>query len=102
MSRSVCIAQFLYKMASKKLWVKFGNNNAVKVSTEECQDVDDFLKACKKELSPLFDSYAPAQLSLSLTKGGEPFRPGHLLADIPQNTDERSRELVPLNIYWPN
>ena len=27
-----------------KLWIKFKTNNAVKVSTEECQDVDDFLK----------------------------------------------------------
>ena len=58
-----------------KLWVKFKTNNAVKISTEGCQDIDDFLEACKKKLSPLLDSYAPAQLSLSNTADGPPFEP---------------------------
>jgi hypothetical protein len=58
-----------------KLWIKFKTNNAVKVSTEECQDVDDFLKQCKKELSPHFDSIATDQLSLSTTDGGTPLQP---------------------------
>jgi hypothetical protein len=58
-----------------KLWVKFKPNNATRVSTEECQDVDDFLKACKKELSPHFDSVAIDQLFLSLTDGGEALQP---------------------------
>ena len=58
-----------------KLWVKFKPNNAVKVSTEECQDVDDFLEACKKKLSPHFDSIATDQLSLSTTDGGAPLQP---------------------------
>jgi hypothetical protein len=71
-----------------KLWVKFETNNAVKVSTKGCHDVDDFLKVCKKELSPLFDSVATAQLSLSLTDGGDILRPSFLLTQIPQNTDE--------------
>ena len=72
-----------------KLWVKFKSNNAVKVSTEDCQDVDDFLEACKKKLSPLLDSYAPAQLSLSTTDGGgTPLQPGYSLHQISQNSDE--------------
>jgi len=58
-----------------KRWVKFKTYNAVKVSTEECQDVDDFLEACKEKLSPLLDSYAPAQLCLSTTDGGPPLQP---------------------------
>ena len=58
-----------------KNWVKYKNNNSVKVSTEDCQDVDDFIKACKKELSPLLDSYAPAQLCLSTTADGPPLQP---------------------------
>jgi S1-C subfamily serine protease len=67
-----------------KLWVRYKNNNPTQVSTEECHNVDDFLKACKKELSPLLDSYAPAQLSLSTTDGGTPLQPDD---DIPaQNT----------------
>ena len=51
---------------------KVQNQQAVKVSTEEVQDVDDFLKACKKKLSPLLDLYASAQRSLSITVGGTP------------------------------
>ena len=67
-----------------KLWVKCKNNNAVKVSTEDCQDVDDFLKACKKELSSKLGSYDVDQLCLSTTDGGTPLQPDD---DIPaQNT----------------
>jgi hypothetical protein len=47
-------------------WVKFGTNRATQVSTEGCTNVDDFIKACKKELSPLLDSYASVQISLFL------------------------------------
>lgn len=67
-----------------KLWVKFKTNNATQVSTEECQNVDDFLKQCKKELSPLLDSFAPAQLSLSTTDGGTPLQPDDAISA--QNT----------------
>ena len=56
-------------------WVKYKNNNSTQVSTEECQNVDDFLKACKKDLSPHFDSVATDQLSLSATDGGTPLQP---------------------------
>jgi hypothetical protein len=67
-----------------KLWVKYKDNNSIKVSTEDCQDVDDFLEACKKKLSPHFDSIATDQLSLSTTDGGTPLQPDD---DIPaQNT----------------
>jgi hypothetical protein len=58
-----------------KLWVKLKTNNAVKVSTEECQDVDDFLEACKKKLPHLLGSYDAAQLCLSTTDGGPPLQP---------------------------
>jgi hypothetical protein len=58
-----------------KLWAKFKTNNATQVSTEECQNVDDFLKACKKELPHLLGSYDSAQLSLSITDGGPPLQP---------------------------
>jgi hypothetical protein len=71
-----------------KLWVKFKTNNATKVSTEVCNDVDDFLKACKKELSLLLASYDAAQLSLSTTDGGAALRPGTSLTLIPANTDD--------------
>jgi hypothetical protein len=71
-----------------KLWVKFGSNNATRVSTEGCEIVDDFLKACKKELTPHFDSIAIDQLSLSTTDGGAALRPGTSLTLIPANTDD--------------
>jgi len=63
------------KNVVKKCWVKFKTNNATQVSTEGCQNVDDFLKACKKELPHLLGSYDSAQLSLSTTNGGTPLQP---------------------------
>ena len=64
-----------------KLWVKYKNNNSTQVSTEECHNVDDFLKACKKELQI---PNPPQELSLSTTDGGTPLQPDD---DIPaQNT----------------
>lgn len=67
-----------------KLWVKYKNNNSIKVSTEYCEDVDDFLEACKKKLSSKLGSYDVDQLSLSTTDGGTPLQPDD---DIPaQNT----------------
>ena len=67
-----------------KRWVKLKTNNATQVSTEECQDVDDFLKACKKELSSKLGSYDVDQLSLSTTDGGSPLQPDDPIPD--QNT----------------
>jgi hypothetical protein len=58
-----------------KRWVKFNTNNATQVSTEECQNVDDFLKACKKELSSKLGGYDVDQISLSTTVGGIPLQP---------------------------
>jgi hypothetical protein len=66
-----------------KLWVKFGSNNAVKVSTEQCQDVDDFLEACKKKLLFLYGQFPPGELSLSTSYDGPSLRPGLLLSAIP-------------------
>ena len=77
-----------------KLWIKFKTNNAVKVSTEECQDVDDFLKASKKELLFLYGQFPPGELSLSTTVDGLALRSGLLLTAIPsqpgyvENDDE--------------
>ena len=65
------------------LWVKF-KNNPTKVPTQECDNVDHFSKACKKELSNLLGSYAPGQFSLSTTEGGTPLEPDDPLPD--QNT----------------
>ena len=66
-----------------KLWVKLKTNNATQVSTEECQNVDDFLEACKEKLSPDLDSIPASRLSLSITEGGPALRPGVVVTDIP-------------------
>ncbi|KAK6096535.1 hypothetical protein MT418_003363 [Batrachochytrium dendrobatidis] len=44
-------------------------------SIEDCANVDDFKEAFNKKLSRDFDSYDAAQLSLSLTDGGEALQP---------------------------
>ena len=61
---------FLSKMS--KLWVKFGESNAVKVSTNGCLDVDDFIKAVKKELQI---PNPPQEISISFTMGGKAWQP---------------------------
>ena len=65
------------------LWVKFQYYNATEVPSEGCLNVNQFLEACQKKLSPLLDTYAAAQLSLSTTRGGSFLRPGLSLLDIP-------------------
>jgi hypothetical protein len=50
-------------------------NNAIKVLSEDCQSIGDFLKQCKKELSSKLGSYDVDQLSLSTTDGGTPLQP---------------------------
>ena len=66
----------------KKRWVKFKTNKANQVSTEECQNVDDILEACKKKLLFLYGQFPPGELSLSTTADGTPLRPGLLLNGI--------------------
>jgi hypothetical protein len=58
-----------------KRWVKFKANNATRVSTEDSEIVDDFLKQCKKELPLKLGSYDVDQLCLSTTDGGTPLQP---------------------------
>ena len=70
-----------------KLWVKFQEFKAVKVSVEGCEDVNDVIKACKKELSPLLDSFASAQLFLSTTvDGSSSFDPGDPIPATPNTS----------------
>jgi hypothetical protein len=65
-----------------KLWIKFKTNNAVKVSTEECQDVDDFLEACKKKLSSKLGSYDVDQLTLLQPDGTTQIDPGEVIEKL--------------------
>jgi hypothetical protein len=81
-----------------KRWVKFKTNNATQVSTEECQNVDDFLKQCKKELPHLLGSYDSAQLSLSTTDGGTPLQPDD---DIPAQNNAKNPLYIDIKEYHP-
>ena len=65
-----------------ELWVKYKSFSVVKVSTANCYDVCDFIKAVKKELHNKLGSIDSDQISLSLTDGGAPLRPGLLLTDL--------------------
>ena len=68
------------------LWVILKPNNATKVSAKDCQDVDDFLKACKKQLPHLLGSYDSAQLSLSTSDGGPFLESDDSISQILQNS----------------
>jgi hypothetical protein len=81
-----------------KRWVKFKTNNATQVSTEECQNVDDFLEACKKKLLFLYGQFPPGELSLSTTAGGNPLQPGD---DIPAQNTANNPLFIDIKGYHP-
>lgn len=53
-----------------KLWVKFGESNVTQVSTNECENIDAFIKAVKKKLLNQLGHYDSKQISISWTAGG--------------------------------
>jgi hypothetical protein len=65
-----------------KLWVKFGQSNATRVSTDGCVDIDDFIEAVKMELLSLYGEFPNGEISISLTEGGRPLRPGMRLNEL--------------------
>jgi hypothetical protein len=62
------VTPFFFKKMSKR-WVRIQGKYAVKVSTEGCQDIDDFIKAIKKEFPTHFTSVETDQISLSTADG---------------------------------
>ena len=89
-SHSICPSQNLIHLkkafstvnqipTNPNLWVKYQTFIPIKVSTKGCEDIYDFLKACKKEHQieiPL------QQLFLSLTVGGPKLPPDLNLSQI--------------------
>ena len=65
-----------------KLWVKFQGNQSLKVSTADCTDVDDFMKACRKELVFLYGKFPDGQMVFSTSGDGPALAPDLLLSDI--------------------
>ena len=76
--------------------VKYGDTNVVEVATDGCKNVYGFIKAVKKELTPLLNAYAAAQISISLTAGGDALDPGDAVPN--QNT---SRAPLYISIIAP-
>ncbi len=84
---------------SHGLWVKFGENRATNVSIKGCKNVDDFIKAVKKELTPLLDAFSIADITLSATEGGDSLRTGLKLNELTSISDyPGSNDLNPLFI----
>ena len=66
------------------LWVKFKNNQAVEVSTENCRNISSFTEACIKKLPRVLGSFDSAQLFLSTTvDGSSPLDPGDPIPATP-------------------
>ena len=76
------------------LWVKYGDTNVVKVSTDGCKNVYCFIKAVKKELPNQLGQYDSNQISISLTAGGDALDPGDAVPN--QNT---SRAPLYISVY---
>jgi hypothetical protein len=66
------IAPFLM---DRCLWVKFNPDNAAAVPTEGCANVDDFLRACTRQLVRLGAYDSSLLSSLSMTNGGPALAP---------------------------
>jgi hypothetical protein len=91
------VPSFILPTCMNTLWVKLDLDSPVKISTKDCRDVHDFLKACKKELSPLLDSVTISQLNLF--SGTTTLRPGlSLLCVSSQLTFEPNSDLNPLTL----
>ena len=67
------------------------DTNVVEVSTEGCKNVDDFIKAVKKELEI---QRPPQEISISLSAGGDALDPGDAVPN--QNT---SRAPLYISVY---
>ena len=78
-----------------KLWVKFGGNNAVKVSTEGCADVDDFIKAVKKELQI---RNPPQEISISLTAKVKALERDLELNEIPNISENTAKNPLCISV----
>ncbi len=64
---------------TRKLWVKFKNNNSTLLSSEGCENVYDFIEACKKKLQI---KYQPQELFLSLTVDGPSIGPNLKMSQL--------------------
>jgi len=66
------------------IWVQYGNGRASKVSTSDCLDVDDLIKAITKVLSPKLNEVPVDEIELytSNDQNATPLRPGIQLSSL--------------------
>jgi hypothetical protein len=64
-----------------KLWVQLKPYSPTRVSTQDCQDIDDFKAAIKKGLLFLYGTFPDGDISLSLPVGST-LAPDLLLKDL--------------------
>ena len=69
----------------------------MKVSTEGCADVDDFIEATKKKLTHKLGEYDSDQISISLTEGGKALRRGLKLNEVPNITENNDENPLFIN-----
>jgi hypothetical protein len=69
------------KMATpRKLWVQVKSNIPdfvyfpTQVSTDDCEDIDDFVNIIKKKLAPDLDAFAIFRISICLAEDGPPLK----------------------------
>ena len=86
----------------QELWVLLKShdsaavNKPVKVSTDGCQDVDDFIEAVKKKLSPRLDLVDPDNITLHLTEDSTALRPDLSLNSVVSQPDSINNYESPL------
>ncbi|KAI9333112.1 hypothetical protein BDR26DRAFT_868608 [Obelidium mucronatum] len=69
-------------------WVKYGSSRAVKVYTDGCKDVDDFIEKVKAKMSPDFDPVSTSRINIYTNDPirNDALRPGLLLTDVASQT----------------
>jgi hypothetical protein len=91
----------------RKLWVLLNSNDSavvnhpVKVSTNDCEDVDDFIDAIKKKLSPDLDAVAVNRITLHITEYSPALRPGLALSTILAQSGFINNDKSPLVVTVP-
>ncbi|KAJ3130333.1 ESCRT-0 subunit protein hse1 [Nowakowskiella sp. JEL0407] len=98
------------------MWVRLQNTSTpIKVSAENCEKINDFIKVCQASYYPLLDSCPDSDLAISLN--GIELNPNDAVSSLTGNTASTSLQLFAKNFqvefppthgleanrtYWPN
>jgi hypothetical protein len=64
------------------IWVKYQAIPVVKIDASHCTDIASLTKYAKKELTPMFDAYSYAQITVHEDRKGAPFKGDQSLQSI--------------------